>query len=82
MNRLGFKVKFRNEEDLFQFNKWANNRLYNIDVKYNSKILDGKSLIGLMGMDISNPIVVILYVDKEYEFIEKFDKIIIDKVEV
>lgn len=82
MNRLGFKVKFRNEEDLFQFNKWANNRPYNIDVKYNSKILDGKSLIGLMGMDISNPIVVILYVDKEYEFIEKFDKIIIDKVEI
>ena len=82
MNRLCFKVKFNNEDDLFQFNKWANNRPYNIDVKYNSKILDGKSLIGLMGMDISNPVIVILYIDKEYEFIEKFDKIILDKVEL
>lgn len=82
MNRLCFKVKFNSKDDLFQFNKWANNRPYNIDVKYNSKILDGKSLIGLIGMDITNPIIVILYTDKEYEFPEKFCNIILDRIEL
>ena len=80
MKRICYRVKFNNKEDLFQFNKWADSCSYNIDVRYNSKILDGKSLIGLMGMDISNPIFVILYTDNTNDFVEKFNNIILDKI--
>ena len=80
MERIYYRVKFSNKEDLFQFNKWANSCEYNIDVRYNSKTLDGKSLIGLMGMDISNPIFVILYTDNINDFVEKFSNIILDKI--
>lgn len=80
MERIYYRVKFSNKEDLFQFNKWANSCEYNIDVRYNSKTLDGKSLIGLMGMDISNPIFVILYTDNTNDFVEKFSNIILDKI--
>lgn len=80
MERICYKVKFNNKDELFQFNKWADSCSYNIDVRYNSKILDGKSLIGLMGMDISNPIFVILYTDNTNDFVEKFSNIILDKI--
>ncbi len=80
MERVYCRVKFSSKDDLFQFNKWADSCEYNIDVRYNSKTLDGKSLIGLMGMDISNPIIVILYIDNANDFVEKFNNIILDKV--
>lgn len=80
MERVYYRVKFNGKDDLFQFNKWADSCSYNIDVRYNSKVLDGKSLIGLMGMDISNPIIVILYTDNANDFIEKFNNIILDKI--
>lgn len=80
MKRICYRVKFNNKEDLFQFNKWADSCSYNIDVRYNSKTLNGKSLIGLMGMDISNPIFVILYTDNTNDFVEKFSNIILDKI--
>lgn len=80
MERVYYRVKFNSKDDLFQFNKWANSCNYNIDIRYNSKVLDGKSLIGLMGMDISNPIIVILYTDNTNDFVEKFSNIILDKI--
>lgn len=80
MKRVYYRVKFNSKDDLFQFNKWADSCEYNIDVRYNSKILDGKSLIGLMGMDVSNPIIVILYTDNANDFVEKFNNIILDKI--
>lgn len=80
MERICYRVKFNSKDDLFQFTKWADSCKYNIDVRYNSKILDGKSLIGLMGMDISNPIFVILYTDNANDFVEKFSNIILDKI--
>lgn len=80
MERVYYRVKFSSKYDLFQFNKWADSCSYNIDVRYNSKVLDGKSLIGLMGMDISNPIIVILYTDNANDFVEKFSNIILDKI--
>ena len=80
MERVYYRVKFSSKDDLFQFNKWADSCSYNIDIRYNSKVLDGKSLIGLMGMDISNPIIVILYTDNANDFIEKFNNIILDKI--
>lgn len=80
MERICYRVKFNSKDDLFQFNKWADSCSYNIDVRYNSKTLDGKSLIGLMGMDISNPIIVILYIDNANDFVEKFSNIILDKI--
>ena len=82
MERICYGVKFNSKDDLFQFNKWADSCSYNIDIRYNSKILDGKSLIGLMGMDISNPIIVILYTDNTNDFVEKFSNIILDKIEM
>ena len=80
-NKICYKVKFGTREELHRFNIWADRRSYDIDVKYNSKTLDGKSLIGLMGIDVTNPVMVILYTDKEYEFPEKFSNIILDKIE-
>lgn len=80
MKRVYYRVKFNSKDDLFQFNKWADSCECNIDVRYNSKTLDGKSLIGLMGMDISNPIIVILYTDNTNDFVEKFSNIILDKI--
>lgn len=80
MERICYRIKFNSKEDLFQFNKWADSCKYNIDVRYNSKTLDGKSLIGLMGMDISNFIFVILYTDNANDFVEKFSNIILDKI--
>lgn len=80
MERVYYRVKFNSKDDLFQFNKWADSCSYNIDIRYNSKVLDGKSLIGLMGMDISNPIIVILYTDNTNDFVEKFSNIILDKI--
>lgn len=80
MERICYRVKFNNKEDLFQFNKWADSCEYDIDIRYNSKTLDGKSLIGLMGMDISNSIFVILYTDNANDFVEKFNNIILDKI--
>ncbi len=80
MERVYYRVKFHSKDDLFQFNKWADSCSYNIDVRYNSKVLDGKSLIGLMGMDVSNPIIVILYTDNTNDFVEKFSNIILDKI--
>ena len=80
MERVYYRVKFNSKDDLFQFNKWADSCEYNIDVKYNSKVLDGKSLIGLMGMDVSNPIIVILYTDNTNDFVEKFSNNILDKI--
>ena len=80
MERVYYRVKFSSKDDLFQFNKWADSCSYNIDIRYNSKVLDGKSLIGLMGMDISTPIIVILYTDNANDFIEKFNNIILDKI--
>ncbi len=80
MERVYYRVKFSSKDDLFQFNKWADSCSYNIDIRYNSKVLDGKSLIGLMGMDISNPIIVILYTDNANDFVEKFSNIILDKI--
>lgn len=80
MERIYYRVKFNSKDDLFQFNKWADSCEYNIDVRYNSKTLDGKSLIGLMGMDVSNSIIVILYTDNANDFVEKFSNIILDKI--
>lgn len=80
MERVYYRVKFSSKDDLFQFNKWADSCSYNIDVRYNSKVLDGKSLIGLMGMDVTNPIIVILYTDNTNDFVEKFSNIILDKI--
>lgn len=80
MERVYYRVKFSSKDDLFQFNKWADSCNYDIDVRYNSKTLDGKSLIGLMGMDISNPVFVILYTDNTNDFVEKFSNIILDKI--
>lgn len=80
MERVYYRVKFNSKDDLFQFNKWADSCSYNIDVRYNSKVLDGKSLIGLMEMDVSNPIIVILYTDNTNDFVEKFSNIILDKI--
>lgn len=74
-----YKVRFGNREELRRFNIWADSRPYDIDVKYNSKTLDGKSLIGLMGIDLSNPVIIILHTDKEYEFSEKFCNITLDR---
>lgn len=80
MERIYYRVKFNSKDDLFQFNKWADSCNYNIDIRYNSKVLNGKSLIGLMGTDISNPIIVILYTDNANDFVEKFSNIILDKI--
>lgn len=80
MERIYYRVKFNSKDDLFRFNKWADSCEYDIDIRYNSKTLDGKSLIGLMGMDISNPIIVILYTDNANDFVEKFSNIILDKI--
>ena len=80
MERICYRVKFNSKDDLFQFNKWADSCKYNIDVRYNSKTLDGKSLIGLMWMDISNSVIVILYTDNINDFVEKFSNIILDKI--
>lgn len=80
MEKVCYRVKFGSKDDLFQFNKWADSCSYNIDIRYNSKVLDGKSLIGLMGMDISNPIIIILYTDNANDFVEKFSNIILDKI--
>lgn len=79
-NKICYKVKFGTREELHKFNIWADSRNYDIDVKYNSKVLDGKSLIGLMGIDLSNPVIVILYTDKEYEFSERFCNIVLDRI--
>lgn len=80
MKRVYYRVKFNSKDDLFQFKKWADSCECNIDVRYNSKTLDGKSLIGLMSMDISNPIFVILYTDNANDFVKKFSNIILDKI--
>ena len=48
------KIRFREPEDVREFVRAASKCDFDIDVFYNRIIIDAKSVIGVMSMDLSN----------------------------
>lgn len=52
------KIRFSDVEDTRRFIKYAEKCEFDIDVYYNHIVVDGKSIMGLLGMDLTQPVTV------------------------
>lgn len=52
------KIKFTNADDAREFLSASDNCDFDIDILYDHIILDGKSIMALMSMDLSKPVTV------------------------
>jgi len=52
------KIRLRNAMEVQEFVEISSKCDFNVDVQYRHFIFDGKSLIGLMNMDLSNELIV------------------------
>lgn len=52
------KIRFLNVEDARKFIKYAEKCEFDIDVYYNHFVMDGKSIMAILGMDLTQPVIV------------------------
>ncbi|MBQ8306621.1 MAG: HPr family phosphocarrier protein [Blautia sp.] len=68
------KIRFQDPEEVREFVRAASKCDFDIDVSYNRIVVDAKSYLGILGMDLSNNLTVTCHgEDKEFEkLLQKF----------
>ena len=71
MNGIKIKLKY---EDLKEFIKITTSFESNIDMIKDRYVIDGKSIIGVMSLDFTQPTMVVIHSSNEDEIIRFYDK--------
>ena len=68
------KIRFREPEDVREFVRAASKCDFDIDISYNRIVVDAKSYLGILGMDLSNNLTVTCHgKDEEFDrLLQKF----------
>ena len=74
MRMMSQKIKLSAPEDVKEFVKAANKCDFDIDISYNRIIIDAKSLLGILSMDLTRKLTVRCYGENTHfnEVIAKF----------
>ena len=71
------KIRLGGVEDIKAFVNAVSLYEYDIDLKGGRYVVDGKSIMGIFSLDLSSPIEMVIYGDKEDELIAKVEKYIV-----
>ena len=64
-------ITFQNTQQIIQFVNMVNKLDFDVDAKYGSRVVDAKSILGLMALDYHHPVKV---VTEDEAFLKKLDK--------
>jgi len=71
------KIRLGGVEDIRAFVNVAALYEYDIDLRGGRYVVDGKSIMGIFSLDLSTPIDMVIYGDKEDELIARIEKYIV-----
>ena len=72
------KIRLNGVEDIRAFVNAASLYEYDIDLRGGRYVVDGKSIMGIFSLDLSSPIDMVIYGDKEETLITKIEKYIVE----
>lgn len=64
-HQKSFKINLKNYENAIDFINLTNRSSYEFDLKQNQMYLDGKSMLGVLSLDLSKDILV--YTDRKFD---------------
>lgn len=70
-----FKVQFRNVNDAALFVTTCNNYNSDIDIRQRHYVIDAKSMLGILSMNLNLPFIVDIHTDSDIEIEEFHDAI-------
>lgn len=65
------KIVFETDEEICSFVRAANNCEGEVDVRYGSRVVDGKSVLGVLSFGLHKPLEIILHSEADQDFTEK-----------
>ena len=68
------KIQLKAFSDVKEFVKAAEKCEYDVDVFYNRVVVDAKSILGVMSMDLTRPLTVKYHVEDQYCFEQTLNK--------
>lgn len=71
------KIRLGGVEEIRAFVNAASMYEYDIDLRGGRYVVDGKSIMGIFSLDLSAPIEMVVYGDKEDELIAKVEKFLV-----
>ncbi|MBQ8815412.1 MAG: HPr family phosphocarrier protein [Lachnospiraceae bacterium] len=71
------KIRLGGVDEIRAFVNAASMYEYDIDLRGGRYVVDGKSIMGIFSLDLSAPIEMVVYGDKEDELIAKVEKFLV-----
>ena len=71
------KIRLNGVDDIRAFVNAVSMYEYDIDLRGGRYVVDGKSIMGIFSLDLSSPIEMVVYGDKEDELIARVQKFVV-----
>ena len=72
------KIKLNGLDDAQEFSRIASQYIYDIDVRSGKYVVNGKSILGLLSLNLTSPLTVDIYSDDVQDFLTRINKFLIN----
>lgn len=69
---ISINIKLDTVDDVNEFVKLAERNIGDVDVRSDRYVVDGKSILGILSLDLKNPLIIDIYGGDLADKIEKF----------
>lgn len=73
------KVLLNSMEEIQEFNRIVGQYEYEVDMISGRYVIDGKSLMGILSLDLSRPVTIQMQGTPDEEFLDKLKKFIVEE---